>query len=83
MNGEQNLSVGEFQRSMQSLERTMAQGLARTDERFNALDEKIDVHTARIAAIEATASLGKTKSAGWSVAIAATAIAVAETVRRF
>lgn len=78
---QQPLTIGEFSRSQRSLERMIASGFGRVDARF---DEQVEAHrelAERVAKVEAAQAKGKTKTAGWSAAIATALLTVFEALR--
>ena len=76
MNGQEQLTAGEFYRGIERIE-------DRFDRRFDTLDEKIDTHSERIAVLEAASKSKARKSVGWSSAAATAIVAVFEGVRAY
>jgi hypothetical protein len=78
-----HLTVGEFQRSMQALERAVTTGFARTDDRLERIESVLTHHGERIAVLESASKTRSRKAAGWSTAAAAFVVTVFEGVRAY
>jgi hypothetical protein len=77
------LSVGEFQRSMQALERMVQAGFERTDDRLERIESAQGEHGERIAVLEGGRKAQARRAAGWSTLIVSGGVAVVEAVRRY
>jgi hypothetical protein len=77
------LSVGEFQRSMQALERAVTTGFARTDARLENIETAQNDHGERLAVIEATNKAKTRKALGWSAVATTGVVTLLEAVKTY
>jgi hypothetical protein len=76
------LTTAEFERAMRTLERTISRGFERTDERFNAVDDKIDAQGQRLAIVESRDQKAKAQSVGFGTVAGGVVVAMVEVFRR-
>lgn len=83
MGNTEHLTVGEFQRSMQALERAVTTGFARTDARLEQIEAGQNNYGERIAVLEASHKTRTRKAIGWSAIITTGAVTLLESVKAY
>jgi hypothetical protein len=80
MSPHEHLTVGEFTRAMEALERSV---LTRFDQRFDRIEHRLDLHAERLVTLEAAKKKSTLKTAGWTGAAATVLVAIIESVKAF
>jgi hypothetical protein len=79
----EHLSVGEFQRAMQALERTVTTGFERTDARLERIESGQAGHGERLAVVEASVKSRRRHAVGWGTAVATGMATLFEGIRTY
>jgi hypothetical protein len=76
----EHLSVGEFSRAMESLERNV---IGRLDQRCDRIEDRMSIHAERLVKLETARKKSNLRTAGWASGAATVLVAIIETVKTY